>query len=101
MVEALLHLARNRGADELSRRLAGLIEAADEFLTAGEPPTEPEARVPRQQGSPDRERAARLVDDCAEGGAAGAGGPAGGLVPPGGRGAAAGVVVPDSLGGRG
>ncbi|WP_146057995.1 hypothetical protein, partial [Streptomyces sp. SM9] len=36
VVEALLHLARNRGADELSRRLAGLIEAADEFLTAGE-----------------------------------------------------------------
>ncbi|MFI8903941.1 hypothetical protein ACIGV8_00105 [Streptomyces albidoflavus] len=101
VVEALLHLARNRGADELSRRLAGLIEAADEFLTAGEPPTEPEARVPRQQGSPDRERAVRVVDDGAEGGEAGAAGPAGGLVPPRGRGAAAGVVAPGPLGGRG
>ncbi|MGA5297306.1 trypsin-like peptidase domain-containing protein [Streptomyces koyangensis] len=82
VVEALLHLARNRGADELSRRLADLIEAADEFLTAGEPPTEAEARVPRQQGSPDRERATRVVDDWAEGDEAGTGGPAGGSVPP-------------------
>ncbi|MFE9318452.1 hypothetical protein ACFYNV_25665 [Streptomyces albidoflavus] len=85
VVEALLHLARNRGADELSRRLAGLIEAADEFLTSGESPTEPKARVTRQQGSPDRERATRAVDDSVEGGEAGAGGRADGPVPPGGR----------------
>ncbi|WDV31122.1 serine protease [Streptomyces sp. AD16] len=85
VVEALLHLARNRGADELSRRLAGLIEAADEFLTSGESPTEPKARVTRQQGSPDRERATRAVDDSVEGGEAGVGGRADGPVPPGGR----------------
>ncbi|MFE6716734.1 trypsin-like peptidase domain-containing protein [Streptomyces albidoflavus] len=89
VVEALLHLARNRGADELSRRLAGLIEAADEFLTAGELPTEAEARVPRQQGSPDRERATRVIDDWAEGDEAVAGGRADGPVPPGGRGGTA------------
>ncbi|PKA33993.1 hypothetical protein SM8_006800, partial [Streptomyces sp. SM8] len=65
VVEALLHLARNRGADELSRRLAGLIEAADEFLTAGEASAEPEAWVPRQQGSPDRERGHERADETA------------------------------------
>ncbi|MGW9641861.1 trypsin-like peptidase domain-containing protein [Streptomyces albidoflavus] len=101
VVEALLHLARHRGADELSRRLAGLIEAADEFLTAGEPPAEPEARVPRQQGSPDREHATRLVDDWAEGGEAGAGGPAGGTGPFGVRDAAEDIAAPGPRGGPG
>ncbi|MFI2671164.1 trypsin-like peptidase domain-containing protein [Streptomyces albidoflavus] len=101
VVEALLHLARNRGADELSRRLAGLIEAADEFLTAGEPPAGPEARVPRQQRSLDRERATRLVDDWAEGGEAGAGGPAGGTGPFGVLGAAEDIAAPGPRGGRG
>ncbi|AMM07929.1 Large Pro/Ala/Gly-rich protein [Streptomyces albidoflavus] len=100
VVEALLHLARNRGADELSRRLAGLIEAADEFLTAGEASAEPEAWVPRQLGSPDRERATRVIDGVVGGGEAGAGGLADGPVPPSGRPAADGAESPGPRGGR-
>ncbi|MFD5025955.1 trypsin-like peptidase domain-containing protein [Streptomyces sp. NPDC058373] len=63
VVEALLHLARHRGADELSRRLAGLIEAADAFLTTGEAPGRCGARVRRGEVSPDRESVRREVDD--------------------------------------
>nr|WP_307820675.1 trypsin-like peptidase domain-containing protein [Streptomyces sp. BRB081] len=67
VVEALLHLARNRGEEELSRRLVGLIEAADEFLTSDDTSGPRVARVPRQQWAPDRERGTPVVDGPPEG----------------------------------